>query len=302
MYQAFDAFYHDPKAVVRTRFLMLWGILARAFRDNPGVIGYDIINEPFGDEATDIDALYRDAAQVIRAEDPTSILFLEPQINVGMGLGQTRLRVPSFGNVAYAPHYYNPQAVVTEKYNGNPAHLDATLGRIGAIKREWNAPVFLGEFGVGGKMERGMDYLDALFDRLNEHGDSGAQWGYTPKWSPGQRDGWNYEDFSIIDDHGAWRANFRARPYASRVAGELVGMRETRDQDGKTSGFEVSWNQESGGATEIFFPVALRRELGLALTASGSSLHCNEIPDGQGMRCAPTENGTRGRMRVEFHR
>ena len=44
------------------------------------MIGYDLLNEPFGDEVTEIGPLYADVAQRIRKHDPDGILFIEPQV------------------------------------------------------------------------------------------------------------------------------------------------------------------------------------------------------------------------------
>ena len=52
---------------------------AEKFADNPGIVGYDMLNEPFGDEALQISPLYEDVAARIRKHDTKAILFVEPQ-------------------------------------------------------------------------------------------------------------------------------------------------------------------------------------------------------------------------------
>ena len=54
-------------------------IYAEKFADNPGIVGYDMLNEPFGDEALQISPLYEDVAARIRKHDTKAILFVEPQ-------------------------------------------------------------------------------------------------------------------------------------------------------------------------------------------------------------------------------
>ena len=53
---------------------------AETFANNPAVIGYDLLNEPFGDEVKEIGPLYEDVAARIRKHDQNAILFIEPQV------------------------------------------------------------------------------------------------------------------------------------------------------------------------------------------------------------------------------
>jgi hypothetical protein len=52
---------------------------AETFAGNPAVLGYDLLNEPYGDEVTEIAPLYEDIAVRIRKHDSSAILFVQPQ-------------------------------------------------------------------------------------------------------------------------------------------------------------------------------------------------------------------------------
>ena len=52
---------------------------AEKFADNPGIVGYDMLNEPFGDDALQLSPLFEDVAARIRKHDTKAILFVEPQ-------------------------------------------------------------------------------------------------------------------------------------------------------------------------------------------------------------------------------
>ena len=64
MHLSFSHFYANDYGV-RTRYLALWQKLAANFKTHPGVVGYDLINEPWGWEAAELAPLYNDAAAAI---------------------------------------------------------------------------------------------------------------------------------------------------------------------------------------------------------------------------------------------
>jgi hypothetical protein len=55
------------------------GVAAEHFAGMPGVVGYDMINEPYG-EAQILTDLYEEIAKNIRSQDPDGILFLSPSL------------------------------------------------------------------------------------------------------------------------------------------------------------------------------------------------------------------------------
>ncbi|QDV34490.1 cellulase family glycosylhydrolase [Tautonia plasticadhaerens] len=256
-HKSFADFFDDAHGV-RTRYLLMLSRVAAAFSGEPGVIGYDPINEPWGHERRELAPLYRDAAAVIRARHPSAILFLEGHITTNTGL-QTRLPRPDDGPMAYAPHYYNPTTIVLKRWHGLTATMDNAFRHMTATSARWDAPLFVGEFGMDARVVGVGAYVDEVYDRLDAALASGAQWNLTPDWSPTLKDRWNGEDFSILLPDGRPRPNFRPRPYPRATAGMPVRFSFRRgDESGDPHVLEFDWHHLPGlGETEISLPPSL---------------------------------------------
>lgn len=244
----------DSPSPTRAAYLTMIARVATALAGEPAVIGYDLLNEPLGDEVTQLGPLYTDAVAAIRAVDPEAIAFVSPNGITSAGTA-TKLTQPTFTNFAYAPHFYDPIVQGTKAWNDS----DETIGfsNMLATVAAWNVPLFLGEFGAPPDVD-GLDgYMGAIHAQLNGALASGTQWAYTPGWTPTAKDGWNTEDFSIVDDTGATRANFRPRPFPRRVAGTPTLIQVTQETDPKKNTLQLTWdNLPAAGATELFLPAA----------------------------------------------
>ena len=269
-YRSFHDFYHDTHGV-RTRYLVMLGRVASALATTPGVIGYDPINEPWGHERREIGPLYVDAARVIRAGHPAAILFLEGQITTNTGL-QTRLERPPFENFAYSPHYYKPATIALQRWGGGTRAINHAFVAMGAKAREWNCPLLVSEYGAGATVTNGGDYVAALNDRLDALLASAAQWNYTPLWNERDKDGWNDEDFNILDPSGPLRANFRLRPFPRRIAGipiRFTTLPPTAEACPTRPSFDFAWHHRPElGDTELFVPRSLFPSGGVTVLAS----------------------------------
>jgi endoglycosylceramidase len=291
MHRSFSDFYADREGV-RSRYLLMLQRVARAFAENPGVIGYDPLNEPWGHERSDLAALYHDAAGAIRSADPTAILFLEGHVTTIWGL-QSKLPRPALQNVAYAPHYYEPMIIFRRGWHGSARPINRAFAHMEAKAAEWEAPLFLGEFGGPADATRIGDYVGFLYDRLDELLASGAQWNYTPGWDERDKDGWNGEDFNIIDPEGRLRPNFLERPYPQTVAGLPLqfAFRRASSRHGDHA-LVFTWEHRPElGDTELFLPDRLFPPTSV-LTIEGPDATCWRDEARQILVCRAPYTGT----------
>ena len=255
-HRSFRDFYSDANGV-RTRYLAMVQLLARELSSVPRVIGYDLLNEPWGREQSELAGLHADAARAIRAEHPLAILFIEGHFSTNCGI-QTHLPRPEFGNYAYSPHYYKPAAIVTRAWRGGTGTIDRAFDHMEAKAAEWNVPLFLGEFGAPAENVRSGDYVAYLYDHLDAGFSSGAQWNYTPRWTEATKDGWNGEDFNILARTGHLRGNYRPRPFPRAIAGTPRQFRYEEASAGHRASVEIAWDaRPERGETEIYVPRAV---------------------------------------------
>ncbi len=211
---AFDAFW-APGSPVMTAYQAAWDVMIARYKDKPGVLGFELINEPgWGSQdestftATTLTAFYSVMVPRVRAEAPTSLVFLDATGLDGTLLA-TGLQKPTGDGMVFAPHFYpfthSSGAVVSLMQNW------ANMGIA------WDVPVFIGEFGVGGSADGAADYMAANFAALDTLGVvGGTEWEYSTSV-----DLWNSEGNSVAAPDGTEYpiATALIRPFARAVAG-----------------------------------------------------------------------------------
>ncbi|MBN2160505.1 MAG: cellulase family glycosylhydrolase [Spirochaetes bacterium] len=282
--------FHRDTYGAKTRYLNMVESVAERMAKHPNVIGYDIINEPWGTDA-ELHDLYEKIAARIRGRHPDTILFVPPHAIDSSGMSTCTIEKPLFDNFAFSPHYYDGVVLLMKAWLGaSPA--DA-LNRLRGTAVAWECPMLLGEFGAPAETAGVEGYMEAQFDWLDSYWVSSAQWNYTPGWREDVKDGWNMEDLSITDVSGNTRANFTPRPYPQRIAGtpgEFV-----RDDNG----FTLTWeNNPATGFTVVYLPPGYadcrRANLNLPAGANGS---CEQVAGY--LRCSVSGPGS---IRLTFSR
>lgn len=235
--------------------------VARHFADDDTVIGYDLMNEPWGGsvqgpafEAGPLARLYQDAIDAVRTVDRDHWLFVEPSAigsNWGFATGLPRLDDPrgdgDAARIAYAPHLYPLPMDLGGGYTGS------TKGQVDRSLRAWReqtektarrlgAPVVIGEFGLDTGLPGAMEYVEKVQRMADDMGAGFAYWSNDPgPWAPWDAKLRPTKLLPVLD-----------RPAPLAVAGDPVAY--GWDAAGKT--LTVSWRgtADARGGTEVRLP------------------------------------------------
>jgi endoglycosylceramidase len=255
---AFMRFWSNTDGI-RDSYAALLAHVARRCARLPGVLGYDVMNEPMapvrevftGEFDRDIlPPFYRQMARAIRAEDPHRLLFIEPgpiaSFSFPSLLIERRLNLP---NLVYAPHLYDQTVSTTRHFSGNPRNLVRSLNVMSHTAARLGVNLTIGEFGAINRPDNPRQFYAAQLAQFDRYLVNWFAWNYTPCHVD-----WNQEDASIVEPDGRERPPVMAliRPYPRATAGTL----QTVFYHAQTRDFLLAYRPASGasGPTEIFLP------------------------------------------------
>ena len=239
---AFDRFWASG-STVQTSYLAAWDVMIARLVNEPGVVGFEPINEPgWGTqsegtfEATTLTAFYSVVVPHMRALAPSSLVFVDPTGLSGVTV-TTQLQRPTGDGIVFAPHFY---PLVAQ----SPAALIRSLQTWVSIGAAWNTPVFVGEFGTSHNSSSAAAYMAAQFAALDALGLGGTEWEYSVATEE-----WNSETNSVVAGDGTEYpvAQVLVRPFARAVAGSAI------QQHWDGSSFTMTYMPVSG-VTEVQFP------------------------------------------------
>ena len=131
------------------RTVWLWEQIVSRYKENPWVAGYNPLNEPADPEHIRLIQWYDRAHEAIRAVDPNHILFVDGN-TYSMDFSHFDHILP---NTVYACHDYSnlgfpiPGQAPYTGTEQQKAKLRAQLDRKTTFMRDWNVPIWNGEFG-----------------------------------------------------------------------------------------------------------------------------------------------------------
>jgi endoglycosylceramidase len=217
--KAFDSFFAtgDPGGL-QAAFIDALAHVATRYAANPGVVGFEIFNEP----PMDPDRLYPftyAAATRLRSAAPKKLIFFEPPVfrNMTDSSPLAAAPFPTEGGV-YAPHVYTGVGA-----GFTIADLEPSVANARAEADSWHTPLVIGEFGNGPDAE-GMRYVGLEYDLQDKYLASSALW----LWKEISQGNWGFFDHD--EATGAFTERplvvaTVARPYAQRIAGTPTEVR-----------------------------------------------------------------------------
>ncbi len=216
-----ESVWNDPAA--QDAWVEMWRYTAERYRDNPVVVGYDLMCEPNANDVAlglydpqefypqyagslyDWNQFYpRIVAGIREADGETPILVS------GMGWGAVRwlpyLQVVDDPRIVYAAHQYEPQEGYTHQdppparnaypgrfdldWDGQPdvfdrAWLEGFLSTLSDFQQEQGVPVAVNEFGVIRWVPGAADFMRDEMDIFETFGINYALWVWNPPaWAP----------------------------------------------------------------------------------------------------------------------
>jgi endoglycosylceramidase len=199
-------FKYKKRKDLQQHYIICWQKIASLFKDNPYVLGYDLMNEPHGGlivktlaggfERKQLKAFYNRLIPGIRSIDTSRYIFFEPRsfgVNFGMKSHLPVVHDSLVGRqkLIYAPHVY--PAFVDIGGDFKPKHKKSLAKLFTTRIRETTrdkTPMFIGEFGLSPQKKDFDTYL-RLFNQLADS--CQASWAYWSNdhggWSPLNTDG-----------------------------------------------------------------------------------------------------------------
>jgi endoglycosylceramidase len=201
-------------------FLMVWQAVASRFRDDPGLAGYDIFNEPHPIpipprlfEQDWMWPLYARTVAAIGDVDPNHLFFVEGDL---LGDFPTTIVPLQARGVVYSPHIYTG-SLVPPAFDGDPAPFFAHVREQRGEAEQVPAPMWTGELGIDHSSAHASGYADTALDAYDDDQSGWAWW----QWREGTP--WGVADASGTVDR-AWLSHL-ARPFVAFAPPGVVGGR-----------------------------------------------------------------------------
>lgn len=166
--------------------IQIWERIATRYRGNPTVAAYDLLNEPLvsmgaGENSTQIRQkmeFYERMYRAVRAKDPDHMIIIAAFHDWFAAYPPSTY---GWQNVMYQTHHY--QFTDYNNWEMTNQEIDRWLRDLATHQKNWNVPVFAGEFSFGQhdlteKWLSGLNNLNASWTNWSYKVKGGGNWGY----------------------------------------------------------------------------------------------------------------------------
>jgi endoglycosylceramidase len=252
--ETYDRFFANQGGV-KDKYLALWDRMTDRHRDRPGVIGFEVFNEPSNGtaekktwEMTTLTSFYADVSSRVRMRAPSSLVFLDAPGDDAIE-GKSSIGRPPGDGIVFAPHWYDAKTFV----GGDPSIPDVKpgLGRWLEQGSAWNSPVLIGESGAITGETYTSDLSGAIFSAIEDLGMNFTYWEYSDA-----KERWNDERFSVVGPDGKEVPEVMqhlVRPYPRALAGTGASF---HFDEGKKE-LSLTFQATADGVSEIVVPTRL---------------------------------------------
>lgn len=276
-----------------------WLHVVEAVKDEPGVLGYDLMNEPFGEihdgenlftaaervEREQITAMYQRLTDAISAVDPDHWIFIEPPNLASLGIS-TSLGPVNGPRVAFYPHMYDTSLEFSTydpdstDYTYDAGFFTNWASAITGYVQNNPMPMLVGEWGVARPESHSMDeYFREALTTMSE-----------------VTSGWSHFEFCFGSGYCSVDAEGNDRPNVDQIfmpyARAIAGAPTSSIYDFDTGELRTIYRDNGAqGPTEIFLPVSRTYPDGFrVLTSDADGAWSSEFDESTGVLSVSIED------------
>lgn len=169
--------------LLRKQMTCLWREIARRYKAEPSLMGYDLLNEPAMGDWVGLNQFYEETITAIRKEDTNHLIVLE---GLEFSMDFSGLKLVEDSKLALSFHYYptvwHPDLLdIDLDREVRKKKIADGLDKLLQIKEQFGIPVFCGEFGYGidcGEKDFTLALLEDTLELLEERGVDWLLWCY----------------------------------------------------------------------------------------------------------------------------